>query len=162
MDPFAGPLAGYFKFVECGDTANPVIGMQQGVTYTFDQSHATNWFHPLGFAYFPDGAHDGVDELEPGISQTNGSCVSNNTCQAPMYHKDGVFVGGSYDGATIGGEDFGLDNYEPEFFYPRGKWLEASYSVTLTITDTTYANDIFYFCHIHDGMSGRTTAPLVK
>lgn len=33
----------------------------------FDQLNSTNWFHPLGFAYEPDGAHEGVDELEEGI-----------------------------------------------------------------------------------------------
>ena len=33
----------------------------------FDQLDPSNWFHPLGFAYHPDGAHDGVDELEEGV-----------------------------------------------------------------------------------------------
>jgi len=42
VDPHAGPT-GYFKFAECGDVAMPVIGMQQGITYNFDQSDASNW-----------------------------------------------------------------------------------------------------------------------
>lgn len=39
----------------------------RGQTYVFDQTESSNWYHPLGFAYFPDGAHEGVDELEEGI-----------------------------------------------------------------------------------------------
>jgi uncharacterized protein (DUF305 family) len=157
VDPFAGPT-GYYKFAECGDMVNPVIGLTQGVTYKFDQADGSNWYHPLGFAYFADGAHTGVDELEPGISQSGSSCVDDNTCQAPMYYKDGAFAGGAYDNQVSpirGGEDFGLDNYEPEFFYPKDQWVESSYAVHLTITDATYDKDIFYFCHIHAGMSGR-------
>merc|ERR1719269_265616 len=93
VDPFAGPT-GYFKFAECGDVANPVIVMKRGVTYTFDQSDNSNWYHPLGFAYYVDGAHNEVDELEPGITQTTGdACAADNTCQAPMYYKNGVFAG---------------------------------------------------------------------
>ena len=30
---------------------------------TFDQTHETNWYHPIGFAYFPDGAHGGRTEV---------------------------------------------------------------------------------------------------
>ena len=158
VDPFAGPT-GYFKFAECGDVANPVIVMKRGVTYTFDQSDNSNWYHPLGFAYFVDGAHNEVDELEPGIAQTGGSttCAAGNTCQAPMYYKNGEFAGTTYDNTAatpVGGDDFGLDNYEPEFFIPKGDWLATKYKVELTITDTAYATDMFYFCHIHAGMSG--------
>merc|ERR1719271_331311 len=158
IDPFAGPT-GYFKFAECGDVANPVIAMKQGETYIFDQADGSNWYHPLGMAYFPDGAHTGVDELEPGIAQTGGSttCAAGNTCQAPRYFKDGSFAGTTYDNTAatpVGGDDFGLDNYEPEFFIPKGDWLATKYKVELTITDTAYATDMFYFCHIHAGMSG--------
>ena len=158
IDPFAGPT-GYFKFAECGDVANPVIAMKQGETYIFDQADGSNWYHPLGMAYFPDGAHTGVDELEPGIAQTGGSttCAAGNTCQAPMYYKNGEFAGTTYDNMAatpVGGDDFGLDVYEPDFFYPKDQWGENSYFIALTITDTTYAKDLFYFCHIHAGMSG--------
>merc|ERR1719274_13378 len=157
VDPHAGP-SGYFKFNECGATSMPVISMKRGVKYIFDQSDASNWYHPLGMAYFPDGAHAGVDELEPGITQTTGdACAAGNTCQAPRYFKDNVFAGTTYDNTAatpVGGDDFGLDNYEPEFFIPKGDWLATKYKVELTITDTAYATDMFYFCHIHAGMSG--------
>jgi hypothetical protein len=222
FDPHAGPV-GYFKFDECGDVANPVIKMKQGTTYIFDQSHDSNWYHPLGWAYYVDGAHNEVDELEPGINPPDGgacylgsgniqcnknkaectalgseywyepgalssysgcclcqascdhtketvadpstcsyydspTCAADNTCQAPMYYKDGVFAGAAgYDNTLAtptGGEDFGLDAYEPEFFIRKEDWLATKYTVKLTLTDTTYATDIFYFCHIHGGMSG--------
>merc|ERR1719321_871768 len=130
--------------------------MKQGETYIFDQADGSNWYHPLGMAYFPDGAHTGVDELEPGIAQTGGSttCAAGNTCQAPMYYKNGEFAGTTYDNMAatpVGGDDFGLDVYEPDFFYPKDQWGENSYFIALTITDTAYAKDLFYFCHIHAG-----------
>merc|ERR1719377_282313 len=76
--------------------------MKQGETYVFDQADGSNWYHPLGMAYFPDGAHTGVDELEPGIAQTGGSttCAADNKCQAPMYYKNGEFAGNTYDNAA--------------------------------------------------------------
>jgi hypothetical protein len=38
-------------------------------SYFSNQSQdITNYYHPLGLAYYPDGAHDDVDELEPGVS----------------------------------------------------------------------------------------------
>jgi len=159
LDPYASST-GYYKFAECGDTPMPVLAMERGVTYKFDQSDASNWYHPLGFAYYADGAHKGVDELEPGISQSGSACVDDNTCQAPMYYKDGAFLGeDGYDNTKPnnlqGGEDFGLDFYEPEFFYTREHWSEAVYHVEVTISDTEYAGDLFYFCHIHNWMSGR-------
>ena len=78
--------------LRCGDVANPVLGMKQGVTYTFDQSDASNWYHPLGFAYNPDGAHKGVDELEPGLLE-DWACAKGMQCQAPMYFINDEYVG---------------------------------------------------------------------
>jgi len=79
-------------------------------------------------------------------------------CQAPMYFKDGEYVGGDYNNERVpvtGGEDFGLDVYEPEFFYDSALWGEAKYVAKLTLTDMEYDGDIFYFCHIHNKMSAR-------
>jgi hypothetical protein len=149
---------GYFKILECGDEVMPTIGMKRGITYTFDQTDPSNWYHAIGFSYFPDGAHKGVDELEPTISQSGGACADDASCQAPMYFKDGAYVGGTYDGARVpaqGGEDFGLDVYEPEFFFESALWEEAKYTVQLTLTDEDYEMDMFYFCHIHNWMSAR-------
>ncbi|CAM9664428.1 unnamed protein product, partial [Ascophyllum nodosum] len=85
--------------------------MVRGETYMFDQLDSSNWYHPLGFAYYPDGAHDGVDELEEGVG--NGD--------APVY--------------VINGELSDLDTYEPQFLYPEEAWLEQNYTVNLTVTD---------------------------
>lgn len=83
---------------------SPTIGIEMGVTYTFNQADISNWYHPMGFAYFPDGDHDGKDELEPGISQTGSSCTEDLTCPFPRY-----FRGSDYLGAGVNGtEDFGL------------------------------------------------------
>jgi len=119
-------------------------------------------YHPLGFAYFADGAHKEVDELEPGIAPPGAadmSCADALTCQAPMYFKNGEYVGGSYDNSVapvVPGDDFGLDAYEPEFFLPRADWIEqGTYEVKLTLSDADTIDDVFYFCHIHNEMSGR-------
>ena len=48
VDPYASEL-GSWKFLECGDTAMPILAVEKGVTYTFDQSDASNWYHPLAF-----------------------------------------------------------------------------------------------------------------
>ena len=114
--------AGYYSFEECGDAVNPTIAMEVGQTYTFVQADRSNYFHPLGFSYFPDGAHDGVDELEPGIGLgSDPSCVDDLTCAAPMYFLNGEYLG-NYSNIeevaplSLGAEDFGLDAYEPLFF----------------------------------------------
>jgi hypothetical protein len=107
------------------------------------QEDRSNWYHPLGFAYFPDGAHDDKDELEPVISQTNSSCVGSNTCPHPRYRRSGGFLG--VNGTT----DFGLDVYEPEFFQSLIDWTNAgNYSIELNFNDVNYTKDIFYFCHV--------------
>lgn len=77
----AGEL-GYFTFDECPDLISPTIGMKIGETYTFSQAHRSNYYHPIGFAYFADGAHDDVDELEPGIAPygTSSDCAQTLSC----------------------------------------------------------------------------------
>jgi len=138
---------------------NPTIGIELGQTYTFIQNHRTNYMHPLGFAYFPDGAHADEPELEPRVSEGSSGCSSNATCPAPMYFAGGEYAGSysNMDGeATVNEEDFGLDGYEPLFFYPITEWSESGpYSIQLRFDDTAYDKDLFYFCHIHELMSGR-------
>lgn len=164
LDLYASQL-GYYTFEECGDMVNPTIGMEVGQTYTFIQTDRTNYFHPLGFSYFPDGAHDGVDELEPGIAQgSDASCTEDLSCPAPMYFLNDDYLG-TYsniagvldDGAVSSGEDnFGLDDYEPLFFHPLPDWLGyGNFSIQLNFDDESYDKDIFYFCHIHQFMTGR-------
>lgn len=121
---------GYYE-VEGYEGVQPELTMKVGETYVFDQTDETNWMHPLGFAYYPDGAHDNKDEVEE---------------DSLVYLIDGVQPAEN------------LDGYEPEFFYPREAWKEKKYTVELTITPEIVAlakgGKIFYFCHIHSGMSG--------
>jgi len=72
-----------------------------------------------------------------------------------MYFVNGEFAGDTYNGVDVGGDDFGLDVYEPEFFYDSALWGEAKYVAKLTLTDEEYDGDLFYFCHIHNKMSAR-------
>jgi hypothetical protein len=135
---------------------NPVIGMEVGKTYTFNQIAHKNYYHPMGFAYYADGAHDNKDELEPGISApgSSSSCADDMTCPAPMYFIDGEYLG-TYSNipkvadVTTGESYFGLNDYEPKFFWPFGQWLEAGdFSIKLKFDDEDYGRDIFYFCHV--------------
>jgi len=180
-DPFASEL-GYFKFSgadgDCGGT-NPTLGIEKGKNYYFIQKDVSNYYHPLGFAYEPDGALKGNNELEPGISgpacctddetdcaddiicNEDISCEDDNSCPAPMYRINGEFPGKytnnpSFDIPNTGSDNFGLDDYEPEFFYPVVDWLGSEYEVVLLVPeDYMYTGDFFYFCHIHNFMSGR-------
>ena len=124
--------------------------MEYGVTYHFLQKDLSNWYHPMGFAYFPDGAHDEKDELEPGITQTGSNCVSTNTCPTPQYYLDDAFLGDPLDAS-----DFGLDVYEPDFFLGITTWAaKGEYSIQLNFDDENYKNDIFYFCHVRCVLCG--------
>jgi hypothetical protein len=137
---------GYFSFTECGDdVVNPTIGLKIGETYTFRQGDISNWYHPLGFAYGPDGAHDEQDELEKCITRTNSSCATGGlTCPAPQYQLNGEFLGD----VTVP-EDFGLDEYEPRFFLPLLDWIDqGTFTIDLTFDDATIGQDAFYFCHV--------------
>jgi hypothetical protein len=154
LDIYASEL-GYYTFEECGDTINPTLGIEVGETYTFVQKDPSNYFHPLGFAYFPDGAHADQAELEPGITQTDGNgCAADLTCPAPMYMLNGELLGTySNDPAiaaeSIGEGNFGLDDYEPKFFLPIAEWVAlGDFSIKLNFNDDGYTKDIFYFCHV--------------
>lgn len=114
----------------------------------------------IGFAYYADGAHAGVDELEPGIAPGDSNCAATNSCPAPMYYKNKEYTGVYSNNpdlvpATSGEDDFGLDTVEPEFFHPLGDWESYGPYETYLNFDATYDQDIFYFCHVHSAMTGR-------
>lgn len=49
-----------------------------------------------------------------------------------------------------------MDVILQKFFKPIQEWISAGeYSIKLTFDDSSYTEDIFYFCHIHEFMSGR-------
>merc|ERR1719424_2696455 len=47
---------GAYEITGC-DGVNPKLTLAAGTTYTFDQSDASNWYHPVGFSYIAGGAH---------------------------------------------------------------------------------------------------------
>ncbi|KAL7554971.1 hypothetical protein ACHAWF_018546 [Thalassiosira exigua] len=121
-------------------------------------------YHPLGFAYFPDGAHADADELEPSVVPPGSSstCDASMTCPAPMYYIENAYKGAYSNNAgllntTTNEDNFGLDDYEPLFFHPLPDWLGyGTFSIFLKFDEgTDYTKDIFYFCHIHQFMTGR-------
>ena len=104
-------------------------------------------YHPIGFAYIAGGAHTSCKQDAAG---TLGECpelggeTGGTTIQ---YYVGGVAVTSDESG-------FGLDAYEPLFFNSQGWWGEqTAFKATLAIpADATYTR-IYYFCHIHAGMS---------
>lgn len=97
VDLHAGEL-GYYTFEECGDVTNPTLAMEVGKIYEFVQLDRSNYYHPLGFAYYPDGAHAEADELEPGIVPPGSSSTCDNgmKCPAPMYCEFGTYYFGLF------------------------------------------------------------------
>merc|ERR1740139_1461030 len=93
---------GYYTIDTLGRKPSPDVYVNIGESYIFDQSDPSNWYHPVGFAYVPDGAHgttwggDEEDEVESG--------------DALQYLIDGAATTCKDVGET------GLDCYEPEFF----------------------------------------------
>jgi len=158
IDMLAGEW-GYYIFQGCPGV-NPTLHLEVGRTYLFDQSDVSNWYHLIGFSYEADGAHVGVDELEPGIAPGNSNCAETFSCPAPMYWMNNTYTGtySNIDNLVplTGDEDFGLDVVEPLFFHPLADWESyGSFVTSLNFDDENFDEDIFYFCHVHAGMSGR-------
>merc|ERR1712176_1464244 len=131
VDLFASET-GYYNLdrgdFEDTEGSSPTITVKIGQTITFDQTDVSNWYHPVGFAYAPDGAHGddwGADE-NPEV-EGKGEL---------LYKIDGEATDCPYAGDT------GLDCYEPEFFYPLSEWAAKG-------------GVLYYFCHIHSKMSGK-------
>jgi len=146
--------------VEGCDGVAPTLKIQRGQEYTMVQNDATNWFHPLGLAYYPDGAHTGVPELEEptpeDCNEAEYMCnPGDGVQQAPLYCINGECEAMSdwNNGVTSG-----LDVYEPRFQIPEDQWEEegeASYAVKFTIPTDSKTAEFYYFCHIHSGMSAK-------
>jgi len=107
---------------------SPMLHLNMGQTYAFHQTDISNWYHPVGFAYEPGGAHFDLPEVEG---------------EGLQYYVNNVSVTDDESG-------FGLDGYEPLFFYPQEAWSEYTFKVHLTVPDVT---SLYYFCHIHSTMS---------
>jgi len=142
IDPYASET-GYYN-VQGQTGSSPDLTVMIGHVHTFDQTDDTNWYHPVGLAFYPDGAH-GADWGGEERAEVEGPYLN--------YKIDGA--------ATTCPEagDTGLDCYEPEFFYPRAVWSEKIYTAELNVTqelaEASCGGVIYYFCHIHSKMSGR-------
>jgi len=153
---------GYYKVEGCEGTS-PTLKVTRGVQYTIVQDDDSNWFHPVGLAYYPDGAlgsggYAEVPELEEPTPEdcdlTDFQCnPGTGVQQAPLYGVEGTYetIDNWNDGTTGG-----LDVYEPIFQRPLDQWQEQKpYGVRITIPTDSLTAEFFYFCHIHAGMSGR-------
>jgi len=118
---------GAFWFEECGrDEPYPTLGIEAGRSYVFLQGGRSNYFHPLGFAYGPDGLHS-----------------------------DKLMVERKYLKYSVDEEDLGLNEYYARFFHSPAEWASyGTFKVELNYSDD-YDRDLFYFCNIHKFMSGR-------
>lgn len=103
------------------------------------------------FLYLPPAVH--LPNAPSRCTSTDQSCAATSTCPAPMYFKDGAYLG-TYSNQpsavtkSTGQDNFGLDDYEPLFFHPLPEWSESEFHVQLNFDDTSYEKDIFYFCHV--------------
>ena len=98
LDVFASET-GYYNFATYTGSS-PDIAVTIGQTYTFDQSDPTNWYHPVGFAYEPDGAHG---------STWGGAELDEVEGKGELLYK----INGAATTCDDAG-DTGLDCYEPE------------------------------------------------
>lgn len=158
IDIFAGHN-GYYRVEGC-EGIQPTLGMKFNTTYIFDQTNVTNWFHPLGFAYGPDGVYRANQELEKGVPNPLSQAVCDDDsetdapfCDYPQYKLNDQPLCSDPDDCFA---DFGLDEYEGVFFSGgRDDWIaEGNFTVEVKITDPA-TTEIFYFCHIHNDMSAR-------
>merc|ERR1719171_1461061 len=148
----------------------PVLAVEKGVTYTFEQFDPSNWYHPLAFGTEPDD-----DEDDLATHYLNGAQIDEDA------YDDGFVVsrvawldasgqsqdedeGGDEeeDAGEAGDEDADADE-------DRRLQAVAGYSVTLTVTDEAAdedadgdedrrlqaGGDLFYMCNVHNYMAGR-------
>jgi len=132
---------------------SPKLQLTMGQTYNFYQADISNWYHPVGFAYEPGGAH--FECIDPD-TDVAGECpeLGGETAGSTLqYHIDktgGDVPDWTGSAATDDESGFGLDDYEPLFFYPQEAWSANKFKVALTVPDVT---SFYYFCHIHSTMS---------
>lgn len=153
---------------------SPKLHLNMGQTYAFHQTDISNWYHPVGFSYEPGGAHndcgDGSGECPELGGEDSGTLTTStreqrrfsislpyhNTHSRTHHHHHPRRAGTTLqyyvnDVAVADDESgFGLDAYEPLFFYPQDDWSAYTFKVHLTVPDVT---SFYYFCHIHSTMS---------
>jgi len=146
---------GYYQFEGFPDEIySPDIEVTIGETLVFNQSDHTNWFHPLGFSFLPDGPHGPNWDSAPPVGVEVGKLDSGE--DDPAYDsKLRYYIAEVNECERLNR----YDCYKDAFFTPKSDWVQSSYRVELDITqdlaDMSHGGVIFYFCRIHSKMSGR-------
>ena len=127
----------------------PTLDMQRGVEYTLVQEDLTNWEQPLGLAYYPGGAPNGVPELEeptpPECGEEQYLCdPGEGVKEAPLYCVNGKCASS------------GSDAYQPYFQKSQEEWeAEGPYALKITIPEDSQTIEFYYFSRLHPGKSGK-------
>jgi len=156
VDLFHGEQ-GYFQFEGLQDEQqhSPDIEVKIGETLVLDQADHTNWFHPLGFSFLPDGFHGENWDSEPPKGVEVGK-LDNGGDDLNYDAKFRYYINGVNDQC---GRVNRYDCYVDAFFMPKSDWTNSSFRVELDITqelaDKSHGGVIFYFCRIHSKTSGR-------
>jgi hypothetical protein len=146
---FAGEN-GHFELAERPSQALPELEVRVGETYFFDQTHHTNWMHPLGFAYFPDGHH--------GQTWGGGGRAEVTDFDALKYRVN------NRKAKRIESTDimeYDTKAYESAFSHLKEDWLTEKHGVQLEITDdiakqaAAQGGVIYYYSRFHSRTSGK-------
>ena len=149
VDLFAGEN-GYFEEAARHDGHSPTLELIVGDTYFFDQTHHTNWMHPLGFSYYPDGHHGQTWGGDPRDEITDFSALryKANNVNAKRIVSPEIM-------------EYNTKAYDSAFMHPKQEWLQNKYGVQLTITDEIAAKAaehgcvLYYFSRFHSKTSGK-------
>jgi hypothetical protein len=69
--------------------------LEISTTHTFLQKSHHNYYHPLGFAYYPDGDHAEAQELNPSVPPpfSGSTCSKSRSCPTPRYFLNDEYLG---------------------------------------------------------------------
>ena len=96
-----------------------------------------------GFPAPPDGhfsASSSCILTNTNSKGSDSSCSSQESCQAPEFFKEDQIIP--------------FADYKDDF-YSSSAWMTDTFENQLTLTDTTYLEDIWYYCYHHSGQTGR-------
>eukprot|EP00404_Azadinium_spinosum_P013904 CAMPEP_0180527104 /NCGR_PEP_ID=MMETSP1036_2-20121128/60056_1 /TAXON_ID=632150 /ORGANISM="Azadinium spinosum, Strain 3D9" /LENGTH=98 /DNA_ID=CAMNT_0022540513 /DNA_START=20 /DNA_END=313 /DNA_ORIENTATION=- len=98
--------------------------MELNTDYYIVQRHVSNWYHPIGLAYQPDGAHDVLytPTAAPGEPGAPEVADGNGTTGYDYVYEIKAPGSAIFEGKT-------LDDYEPLFFYPLEEWVKYEFRI---------------------------------
>ena len=148
VDLFAGENGLYEVAGKAGHS--PELTMTVGETYFFDQTHHTNWMHPLGFAYYADGHHGKTWGSAPRATITDFDALEyriNNVAAKRIESRDIM--------------EYHTQAYDSSFSHLKEDWLHKMHGVQLTITEeianeaAQHGGVIYYYSRFHARTSGK-------